>query len=124
MLDPVVVGNSAPGCQPCLSVHGSGLPNINTHMPYHMITPRFPLGKTYATPGALALGVDLLAFLRRHHCGDWGEELCAEDKRANEDALIEGTRLLSCYRTPAGERLYIITEWNREITTILLPSEY
>jgi len=89
-----------------------------------MITPRFPLGKTYATPGALALGVDLLAFLRRHHCGDWGEELCAEDKRANEDALIEGTRLLSCYRTPAGERLYIITEWNREITTILLPSEY
>ena len=89
-----------------------------------MITPRFPLGKTYATPGALALGVDLLAFLRRHHCGDWGEELCAEDKRANEDALIEGTRLLSCYRTPAGERLYIITEWNREMTTILLPAEY
>lgn len=28
-------------------------------MPYHMMTPRFPLGKTYATPGALALDVEL-----------------------------------------------------------------
>ena len=46
--------------------------------------PRFPLGKTYATPGALALDVDLSAYLRRHHCGDWGEELCAEDEQANE----------------------------------------
>jgi hypothetical protein len=87
------------------------------------MTPRFPLGQTYATPGALVLDVDLSTYLHRHHCGDWGEELCAEDKQANEDALIEGTRLLSCYRTPVGERLYIITEWNRD-TTILLPSEY
>ena len=93
-------------------------------MPYHIMTPRFPLGKTYVTPGALALGVDLSTYLHRHHCGDWGEELCAEDKRANEDALIEDTRLLSCYRTPVGDRLYIITESNREVTTILLPSEY
>jgi hypothetical protein len=93
-------------------------------MPYHMKTPRFPLGTTYATPGAIALGVDLLAFLRRHHCGDWGEELCADDKQANEDALAQGTRLLSCYLTSAGDRIYIITEWNREITTILLPNEY
>lgn len=93
-------------------------------MPYHKMMPRFPLGKTYATPGALALSVDLAAYLHRHHCGDWGEELCAGDKLANEDALIEGTRLLSCYRTPAGDRLYIITESNREMTTILLCDEY
>jgi len=92
-------------------------------MPYHMMIPRFPLGKTCATPGALALDIDLTIYLHRHHCGDWGEELCAEDKRANENALVDGARLLSCYRTPAGERLYIITEWNREMTTILLPSE-
>ena len=73
---------------------------------------------------ALALDVDLSSYLRRHHCGDWGEELCAEDKQANEDALIHGTRLLSCYRTPAGARLYIITEHDRSISTILLPEEY
>jgi len=34
--------------------------------------------------------VDLTAYLRRHHCGDWGEELCADDKQANEDALVDG----------------------------------
>ena len=92
-------------------------------MPIHLMQPRFPLGKIYATPGALALDVDLSRYLHRHHCGDWGEELCADDKQANEDSLVHGTRLLSCYKTPAGDRLYIITEWNRE-TTILLPEEY
>ena len=93
-------------------------------MGIHLMTPRFPLGSTYATPGALALEVDLSRYLHRHHCGDWGEELCAEDKQANEDALVDGTRLLSCYRTPEGHRLYIITEWNRSMTTVMLPSEY
>ncbi|MEI6656868.1 MAG: hypothetical protein WCP45_19035 [Verrucomicrobiota bacterium] len=93
-------------------------------MGIHLMQPRFPLGKTYATPGALALDVDLSAYLRRHHCGDWGEELCAEDKQANEDALKYGTRLLSCYRTAKGARLYIITEHDRSITTLLLPEEY
>ena len=93
-------------------------------MPYEIMQPRFPVGMTYATPGALALEVDLTKYLHRHHCGDWGDELCAEDKAANEQALKDGSRLLSCYRTPAGDRLYIITEWDRSMTTILLPSEY
>ena len=93
-------------------------------MPYQLMQPRFPVGMTYATPGALALEVDLPRYLRRHHCGDWGDELCAEDKAANEQALKDGSRLLSCYRTPAGDRLYIITEWDRSVTTIMLPSEY
>ena len=93
-------------------------------MPYEIMQPRFPVGMTYATPGALALEVELTRYMRRHHCGDWGDELCAEDKAANEQALKDGSRLLSCYRTPAGDRLYIITEWDRSMTTILLPSEY
>ena len=93
-------------------------------MPYEIMQPRFPVGMTYATPGALALEVDLTRYLHRHHCGDWGDELCAEDRAANEQALKDGSRLLSCYRTPAGDRLYIITEWDRSMTTILLPSEY
>ena len=93
-------------------------------MGIHLMQPRFPLGKIYATPGALALNVDLTKYLRRHHCGDWGDELCAEDKQANEHSLKDGTRLLSCYRTPAGDRLYIITEHDRSMTTILLPEEY
>lgn len=93
-------------------------------MPYEIMQPRFPVGMTYATPGALALEVNLTRYLRRHHCGDWGDELCDEDKTANEQALKDGSRLLSCYRTPAGDRLYIITEWDRSVTTIMLPSEY
>ena len=93
-------------------------------MAISLMQPRFPLGRTYATPGALALDVNLSSYLRRHHCGDWGEELCAEDKQANEDALVDGTRLLSCYRTRTGARLYIITEWDRSSSTILLPEEY
>ncbi len=93
-------------------------------MPYHMMIPRFPLGRSYATSGALALGVDLSAYLRRHHCGDWGEGLCDEDRQANEDALIHGTRLLSCYHTPTGDRLLIITEHDRSVTTVLRADEY
>ncbi len=93
-------------------------------MPYHLIKPRFQLGKTYATPGALALGVDLASYLRRQHCGDWGEELCGEDKQANEDALTDGTRILSAYRTAGGHRLYVITEHDRSMTTVMLATEY
>jgi hypothetical protein len=85
--------------------------------------PRFPLGRIFATPGAIALNVDLSRYLRRHHCGDWGDELCAEDKQANEHSLKDGTRLLSRYSTPGGS-IYIITEHDRSVTTILLPEEY
>lgn len=92
-------------------------------MGIHLMQPRFPLGKIYATPGALALDVDLARYLRRHHCGDWGDELCDEDKEANEHSLKDGTRLLSRFSTPGGS-IYIITEWDRSMTTILLPSEY
>ena len=92
-------------------------------MPYSFMTPRFPLGRTVATPGAIALGIDLSAYLRRHHCGDWGD-LCDEDKQANEDALIHGDRILSHYKLGGGKRLYIITEWDRSLTTALLPEEY
>jgi hypothetical protein len=48
-----------------------------------------------------------------------------EDRRANERALLSGARLLSAYSLPGtGERVWIITEWDRSVTTILLPAEY
>lgn len=87
----------------------------------------FQLGQLLATPGALAAiedaGQSPAEFLTRHCQGDWGE-VCKEDKLANDQALREGTRLLSAYRTLKGVRLWIITEWNRSVTTILLPDEY
>jgi len=62
---------------------------------------------------------DLLA---RHAAGDWGE-LCAFDHRQNELALRYGYRVLSSYDVPAG-RVWIITEADRSVTTILLPEDY
>jgi hypothetical protein len=85
-----------------------------------------PLGRVLATPGALQLlmetGGHPFDLLARHATGDWGE-LCAFDRRQNQVALREGYRVLSCY--PIGtERVWIITEADRSITTILLPEEY
>ena len=79
-----------------------------------------------ATPGALKLlseiGEDPFGFLTRHASGDWGE-LCAFDRRQNEIALRDGYRVLSSY--PVGrECVWIITEADRSVTTILLPEDY
>ena len=85
-----------------------------------------PLGRVVATPGALKLLTEARAhpftYLARHARGDWGE-LCAFDHRQNEIALRDGYRVLSSY--PVGrECVWIITEADRSITTILLPEEY
>jgi len=89
--------------------------------------PKFPLGQIVATPGALkALAVNRqepLEFLRRHIVGDWGE-LDENDRAENEISLQQGFRLLSAYRLEDGTRLWIITEADRSVTTLLLPSEY
>ena len=58
----------------------------------------------------------------RHCNGDWGE-LCEEDKETNEYALKNGERLLSRYEN-GDLSIYIITEWDRSVTTILFPHEY
>jgi hypothetical protein len=68
-------------------------------------------------------GVAPFSLLNRHHAGDWGV-VDADDWRANDRALQDGTRLLSVYVLPTGERVWIITEWDRSATTILLPTDY
>jgi hypothetical protein len=87
--------------------------------------PKFPFGSVNATPGALeAITHDeILAALCRHVQGDWGE-LDDEDKRANELALADGSRLLSIYHTASGVKFYVLTEADRSLTTVLLPEEY
>ena len=89
---------------------------------------RFPLGHVVATPGALeavrASGVDVLALVRRHASGDWGD-VGRDDALANDLALGPAcpARILSAYETGGG-RLWVITEADRSATTVLLPSEY
>lgn len=93
---------------------------------------KFSLGQILATPGAL----DAIAeshqspsdFLDRHARGDWGD-VAEEDRQLNDDAVNDGSRILSAYSTAQGTRLWIITEaaddaGQRAATTLLLPDEY
>ena len=104
-------------------------------------TARFPLGQIMATPGALELlqetGFSAAALISRHVHGDWGD-LCEEDRTENEFAVTRRLRILSCYRlvdaarlaaTPTEKRsslptLWIISEADRSVTTLLRPSDY
>jgi hypothetical protein len=87
--------------------------------------PKFALGGTYSTPGAIEAltPAEMQTFLSRHHRGDWGD-LDEEDKEANDQSLINGSRLLSAYHSAKGIKVWIITEADRSATTVLLPSEY
>ena len=90
--------------------------------------PLFSAGRIVATPGALALleqaNKSPLELLSRHLRGDWGDDLCQEDKTENELSLKYGFRLLSSYRVTDTEKIWIITEADRSVTTLLLPAEY
>ena len=96
--------------------------------------PKFQLGKLVATPGSLEVlkksNQSPTDFLTLHQSGQWGEDLCPEDKKLNDEAVAyEGDtdkqqRVLSSYKTKTDERIWIITEWDRSATTILLPDEY
>jgi hypothetical protein len=89
--------------------------------------PRFPLGQIVMTPGAMETmqrsNQTPLRFLLRHGAGDWGD-VDAGDKRLNDQALVEGGRVLSSYQTKLGEKIWVITEADRSSTCLLLPSEY
>ena len=93
---------------------------------------KFPLGQLVSTPGALRAlqeaGQSPAFFLGKHVQADWGE-VCDEDKRLNDQSLVDGSRLLSAYRTLRNVRIWVITEaaddsGKRAATTILLPEEY
>ena len=97
-----------------------------------MPQPKFLPGRLVATPAALAeverSGDDLLLFIRRHLAGDWGD-LDARDKQVNEQALTDGSRLLSSYKLSNGRKVWVITEAADEdgvryATTVLRPEDY
>jgi len=89
--------------------------------------PAFELGQIVATPGALAVlqkaGQGPGEFLTRHVHREWGD-LSDEDRKENDYSLEHGFRLVSSYRTDAGDKLLIITESDRSVTTLLLLEEY
>jgi len=50
--------------------------------------------------------------------------LRADDQLQNLRAVREGTRVFSAYELQDGTRIWIITEADRSVSTILLPEEY
>lgn len=91
----------------------------------HLFIGKFPLGQVVATPGVMEATSekDRISALTRHQNGDWGE-VCAEDRASNDEALESGFRLLSAYTSANGVKFWIITEYDRSVTTFLLPEEY
>jgi hypothetical protein len=88
---------------------------------------RFPLGQLATTPGALesllAMGKEPVEFIARHAQGDWGD-LGAHDQAANQTAITDGFRIFSAYQVDESTRIYVITEADRSVTTVLLADEY
>jgi hypothetical protein len=73
--------------------------------------PLFGVGQLMATPGALA-------------ALEKTGQSPVEDRTGNLLSVEQGFRVLSSYRTLAGERIWVITEADRSLTTLLLPEEY
>ena len=84
----------------------------------------FSLGNVVGTPAAAELvGGRMNEFLGRHSSGDWGL-VDSEDGKLNDRAVrVDDERIMSVYEVD-GERFWVITEWDRSATTVLLPSEY
>lgn len=89
--------------------------------------PRFELGAVVATPELVArlakLQLDVARFLARHATCDWGD-VSAEDATANTMGMFTFTRLLSVYDLADGGKVYILTEADRSITTVMLATDY
>jgi hypothetical protein len=93
-------------------------------------TAKFPLGSVVITTNALNTISDvapdsterIFGLLARHRSGDWGN-VDNEDKRSNNAALKHGDRILSSYDIE-GIKVWVITEHDRSITTVLLPEDY
>ena len=85
---------------------------------------RFPYGRLVATRRVINEldGLTISRLLTRHlHC-DWGD-ICDEDWKLNDHAVKNGERLLSSSQL-RGKKVFIITEWDRSVTTILFADEY
>ena len=86
---------------------------------------KFNPGRIVATRAAVEVlpNSEVSSALERHLQGDWGD-VNEEDRRANEVALVQRLRLLSVYCSAEGVKFWINTEWDRSVTTFLLPSDY
>jgi hypothetical protein len=108
----------------CSGSQNSNQPNASSSL--QSARPLFRLGQVVATRACLAHlehhGVAADPYLKRHARGDWGM-VPLEDAKANRLAVQHGSRVMSSYDI-AGKRVWIITEADRSVTTLLFPEEY
>ena len=90
---------------------------------------KFSLGKLVTTRAVhdkmnsdIDFAIGVLDSMEKYRSCDWGD-LCESDKAENEQALKDGERILALYNI-GSDKIYIITEWDRSVTTILFPYEY
>lgn len=95
-------------------------------------SPLFPLGRVVMTPNVQAKlqeahpdrwEAELMGLIHRHASGDWGD-LDEDDKRQNDLAPNRGLSIFSAYTTSYKVKIWIISEADRNVTTVLLPEDY
>jgi hypothetical protein len=86
---------------------------------------KFRLGRIVATPNALEALTheDISSAISQHQAGDWGE-LSKKDRIANDQSVLDKSRILSSYRSANGLKFWVITEADRSVTTVLMPEDY
>lgn len=91
---------------------------------------KFKIGQVVITRGvntqitkSIEFSQFILDSIARYRNCDWGN-LCKEDCKMNDQAVENGDdRIFARYNNEEGD-IYIITERDRSVTTILFPSEY
>jgi hypothetical protein len=110
----------------CKSSNSPESPCPNGLCQLQPIHPQFSRGRIVATHRALIHlehhGIATDPNLMRHVGGDQGM-VAPEDARANCLTVQHGTRILSSYYIPR-KRVWLVTELDRSLTTLLLLEEY
>ena len=87
----------------------------------------FALGHVVATRHAVEVAeeddISLGRLLTEYERGEWGDILPV-DRGLNEPALRDGERIFSVYQVTRDLTFWVITEWDRSYTTVMLPEDY
>ena len=65
---------------------------------------------------------EVLTIFDRYKANDWGD-MSEDDNAMNDEAVESGERVFAAYNTTQG-KVYIITEYDRSVTTVLFAEEY
>lgn len=99
-----------------------------------VILPKLETGRLLTTAAVMCrieederFGEFVASSLERYKECDWGDT-CAEDAEMNDNAVVDGDRIIALYvfkdEEGNSEDIWIITEADRSATTVLFPHEY